>query len=304
VTERDGEPGRDLEAEAAEPLMLEAAAVHRVFETLRAQRPQRGLGHGLRDRDPCAEELARHLAGDRGDDELLAVEELDGQRTSRDERPAALGHQLEDAVEVGLAAERESDLHRGVQRGDGAAELLAPGLRSREAARVVDGDAGEVGQEGERPLVLLGELLAAGLVGEVEVAVRLVPGEQGNAEERVHLGMAEGEAVRAWMGADLVEPERDGVCDELAEHASTPRRSPDLLALAGLESQRDEPRQPRSLLIEHADRRVLRARELAGGDEHPLEDRLDVELAEDAARELEDSLDPSSARGGAGLIGR
>ena len=43
------------------------------------------------------------------------------------------------------------------------------------------------------------------LVGEVEVAVGLAAGQDRHAEERVHLGMAEREAVGARMLADLVE---------------------------------------------------------------------------------------------------
>ena len=99
------------------------------------------------DRHALADQHARDLAGDRGDHELVAVEQLDGQRSGRDQRAAALGDELEDAVQVGLTAERQRDLDRGVQRGDGPAELLAPGLRAGEAAGVVDRDAGEIGEQ-------------------------------------------------------------------------------------------------------------------------------------------------------------
>src|SRR3954471_5612374 len=49
-------------------------------------------------------------------------------RPRGDQGAPALGHQLQDAIEVGLAAERQGDLHGGVQRGDRARELLALGL--------------------------------------------------------------------------------------------------------------------------------------------------------------------------------
>lgn len=162
---------------------------------------------------------------------------------------------------------------------------------------MVDRDAGEVGEKGEGALVFFGERLTVLFVGEVEVAVRFAAGQHRHTEEGVHLGMAEREAVRARVVTDLVEPQRHGVGDQLTEHALTARQRADPLALLRLEPERDEARERRALLVKHADRGVASAGELTGGDEHAMQDHLDIQLAEDAVRQLQDPFDPPGAHG-------
>ena len=57
-----------------------------------------------------------------------------------DERPPALDDQLEDAVEVGLAAERARDRGRRLEPADGALELVAALLERLVEPRVLDRD--------------------------------------------------------------------------------------------------------------------------------------------------------------------
>ena len=80
-----------------------------------------------------------------------------------DERSGALGDQLEDAVEIGLAAERVADVDRRFETADRALELTAPLTLLRVGARVVDRDRCPVGKYADGLLVLLGELTVDGL---------------------------------------------------------------------------------------------------------------------------------------------
>jgi hypothetical protein len=54
-------------------------------------------------------------AGAGGQLQLTATQQLDDQRPGGDQRPAALGDQREDRVEVRLPAERPGDLDRGIE---------------------------------------------------------------------------------------------------------------------------------------------------------------------------------------------
>ena len=81
-------------------------------------------GDGVGERHPLADQAGGQLARAGGDHELLAAMQLDQQRARGDQRAAALGDELEDDLEVGLAAERARDLGGRLERRDGARELL------------------------------------------------------------------------------------------------------------------------------------------------------------------------------------
>jgi hypothetical protein len=85
--------------------------------------------------------------------------------------------------------------------------------------------------------------------------------------------------------ADVVEPERHGIADELSEHAAARRQRPDGLALALVDAQRDESLECGARRVEHAERGVPRACQLARGLHDSLEHRVDVEVAEHAPGE-------------------
>ena len=161
-------------AEPAEAVALEARAVERVLQALRALRAQRGLGDGLVDRDAPAEQRGRDLAGRRGDHELVAVEQLDHQRARGDQRAAALGDELAGSASRSVSPPSASAIWIvASQRGDRPLSSSRARLGAGVAPGVVDRDAGEVGEQHERLLVVVGERLAAVLLGQVEVAVGL-----------------------------------------------------------------------------------------------------------------------------------
>ena len=92
-------------------------------------------------------------AGDGAHDEVAVGEQRDHHDARLDERPAALGDELEDAVEVGLGAERAGDRHRRLERGDGPLELVAAVALAAVEVGVVDRDRGPVGEHEQRLLV-------------------------------------------------------------------------------------------------------------------------------------------------------
>ena len=94
------------------------------------------------------------LAGDRGDHELVAVEQRDLGRARVEQRPRALDDELEHAVEVGHAAERAADLGRRLEAADRALELVAALAHRAVQARVGDRDRRPVGEHDRRLLVV------------------------------------------------------------------------------------------------------------------------------------------------------
>src|SRR4029079_8658293 len=92
------------------------------------------------DRDACAEGSLHPLAGHRGDDQLIAVEQGQLRGPGVDERSRALGHELQDAVEVGEPTERPPDLRGGLEALVRALELVVASADVSVEARVRDGD--------------------------------------------------------------------------------------------------------------------------------------------------------------------
>ena len=135
--------------------------------------------------DPPAHDVGRHLARGGLHHELLAVAQRDEHRARVDEGAAALDQQLEDALEVGLAADRPRDRRRRLERRDGPLELVAARGDAAVQARVLDRDRRPVGEHDERLLVGLVEV-AVRLLGQIEVAVGLAADEDRHAQEAVH----------------------------------------------------------------------------------------------------------------------
>ena len=159
------------------------------------------------------------MAGARRDDEILAVAQHDDHVVGADERAPALDHELEDPLELGLSSDRAGDRGSGLKAADGALELLAAGGHVAVQASVVDRDRRPVGQDDHRLLVLGRERLAAGLLGQVQVAPGLPADEDRDAEERSHRRMTRREPVRARVVADVVQAQRARLVDEHAEKA-------------------------------------------------------------------------------------
>jgi hypothetical protein len=85
------------------------------------------------------------------------------------------------------------------------------------------------------------------------------------------------------MVADVLEPERGWVADELSEDTVAAWQIADLLSDRGLDAARDEPLQLASIAVEDSDRGVAGAGQLAGDPQELLEDGIDLGLRNEAA---------------------
>jgi hypothetical protein len=124
--------------------------------------------------------------------------------------PGARGHHRQH-----LAGIRPGQQVRGHVSGRLQPPLAPPRLLVE--AGVLHRDAGRGGQRDHDRLVLLVELAAAALLGQVQVAEHLVAHAYGHAEKRAHRRMAWREPVRLGVVGDAAEPQRPRVLDEQAE---------------------------------------------------------------------------------------
>ena len=188
-----------------------------VAEVLQADRFTGGqhlAGHRGADREHQPEGPRRARPGRMLDDQLLAV---GGGQRQRDQVGAGhfqrlLGDQGQHLIRGGAGQQPPGHLAAGAQPA-----LLAAGLLVQLG--VVDRHAGRGGQRDEQRLVLLVEVGAALLLGQVEVAVDLVPDPHRDAEEAAHRRMPGREAARLGAGRDVRQPQRARVGDQRAEQA-------------------------------------------------------------------------------------
>ena len=247
--------------------------------------PERRAGQAVLQVDALAHQAGGQLARAGGHDHLPRLLVLDHERPGGHQRSSALGHEPQDQIQVGLAAERPRDLHGRVERVDGPLELGVLSVQAGVAPRVVDRHARELGQQHDRLLVLLGELLAAGLLGQVQVPERDAADQHRDPQERLHRRMTGRKAVGVRVGAHVGQPERHRMRDQLAEHPSSLRQIADPFPIVLVDADRDEPLELGPRLVRHPERRVPRSRQLACGLEHAPEHHLEVELGQNLARE-------------------
>ena len=86
---------------------------------------------------------------------------------------------------------------------------------------VLDRQSGRRGERHDELLVDVGEHVAVGLVGEVEVAEHLVAQQDRHAEERRHRRVVRREAVAVGVGGEVGEAQRLGLDDQQPEDAVT-----------------------------------------------------------------------------------
>ena len=127
------------------------------------------------------------------------------ERAGAEKGAAALHHQLEHTLQIGLGAHRVSDRRRGLETAHRSLQVRVPALQARVQASVVDGDGGPAGKHLGRLLVALVEVPSALLVGEVEVAVDLVANPDRHAEERSHRRVLRREPVGVRMRRHVVQ---------------------------------------------------------------------------------------------------
>ena len=153
--------------------------------------------------------------------------------------------------ELGDVLERQAD--RVDVLDDAVVEVLADALALVDdrqpldllvQAGVLDGDAGVDGERLDEPLVGLGELGGAGLVGQVQVADRAALHGDRHAEEAVHRRVVRREPVASRIDGDVRDAERAVLLDDQAEEAVAARqwadRGPGLAADPGRDEALDD----------------------------------------------------------------
>jgi hypothetical protein len=171
--------------------------------------------------------------------------------------------------------------------------LLLPGLVVQPG--VLNGDTSRRAEGGQQGLVVLGELAATALLGQVEVAEDVVPDPHRDPEEAVHRRVARGESRRLGVAGDVGHPQRVRVLDEQAEQAAALRPVVDLGDLGGVEAYRDELGEP-LVLANDAERAVPGIDELDGRLHDPAQRRLEVQPGPDRDDGLQQAAHPVPGR--------
>jgi hypothetical protein len=267
------------------------AVVRELGEALRSSGPQDGAHDRMVGGETRAPDALDADAGGRRDEQLVAVDERQLRRLGLDQRPRALDHQLEHAVEVGDASERPRDLRGGLEPPHRALQLVAPLAYVAIQARVRDRDRRPIGEDHDRLLVLLREL-APRLLREIEVPPHVAVHHDRHAEERVHRGVGERESVGLRMGADVGEPQRLRVADQDPEEPAPVRQVADRPVGLLVDALRDELLERLAPLVEHADRGVASGGDLLGDVEQAVEEDVRVELGEQRTSDVQQPAKP------------
>ena len=159
-------------------------------------------------------------------------------------------------------------------------------------ARVLDGDGRLRGEQAGQLLVLLRELAALGLLGEVEVAVHAFAEQHRHAEERVHRRVVRRESDRPRVVGHGCQPKRSRVVDQHAEHSAPDGLVADRLALGGAQARGEEPLELHPRLVDDAERRIPRIGELRRHVDDPLEKRFERELRAEGDARIDEEPEP------------
>ena len=222
-------------------MALEPGAVWLILQAERLRDPKRRAGQAVLQIDALTHQAGGQFARTGRHDHLARLLVLDHERSGGHQRSAALGHEPQDQIEIGLAAERPRDLHGRVERVDGPLELGVLSVQAGVAPGVVDRYTRELGQQHDRLLVLLGELPAALLLGQVQIPERDPADQHRDPQERLHRRMAGRKTVGVRMGAHVGQPQRNRMRDQLAEHPSSLRQIADPFPIVLVDADRDEP---------------------------------------------------------------
>ena len=215
--------------------------------------------------DPHAQQALCALTGHRGEPQLVIAA---GQRERDDPRSHQLaqvaGHEIEQAVEIGFGRKGVSDLVQGL-------ELARPASRRLVEAGVLDRNGRLACEERKEILVLLGEVLLAFLLGEVEVAVGDPAEQDRDAEEGAHRGMCGRKADRAQVVGEVVQPQRLRLLDQHSENSASPRQRADRLAHVAVDPVRHELLELGAARVDHAERGIASAGQLGRRLDEPLQ---------------------------------
>ena len=196
---------------------------HRVDAVdLQQQRGSGDVERGTR-RGPLGERRARG----RGRTASAATVSSSAESAASSTVGAGPGHGAGDVRDRG---ERPVQVHRGLERRRRARRwppASAAPLAQAVGARVVDDEAGGAGEGLDQLLVLLAELLAAALLGEVEVAEDRAPDAHRHPEEGRHRRVVGREADGPGVGREVDQAQARRVLDDDAEDAVAVREVAD-----------------------------------------------------------------------------
>ena len=171
-------------------------------------------------------------------------------------------------------------------------ELARPAGRGLVEARVLDRHRRLSGEERDELLVLVREVLAALLLGEVEVAVGDAAQQDRHAEEAAHRRMSRREADRARILREVVQPQRPRLADQHPEDAAPARQVADLRAQVVVDAVGDELLQLDPVRVDHAERGIASAGQLGRGLHEPVEQRVERQLRGDGESRREQRTQP------------
>jgi hypothetical protein len=209
-----------------------------------------------------------------------------------DRHPAALVVRQREHREVGArqlarlggdARERLVRIGAGQQRGGDLGAGRDPALAVPGGVvqpRILHRHAGRGPEGGQHRLVVVGELAATALIGEVQVAEHLVPHPHRHSEEAAHRRMTVGEPGRCGVRGHVGEPQRPRISDQQAKQAASFRPVVDLADLLLCKAHRDELGQPLAALVAVSDdpeRAVGRVHQPDRGLHDPAQRRFQVQ---------------------------
>ena len=241
--------------------------------------------------DRLAQQVLRRFARHSGEPQLLAAaRQGDGDDPCPHQLAQAADDEVEQPLEIGLGRECVPDLFQRLQ-------LARPAGRGLVEARILDCYRRLAGKQGDELLVLLGKVLSPLLLGEVEVAVGDAAQQDRDAEEALHRRMPRWEPDRPRILGEVVQPQRRRVADQHPENPAAARHRADLGAGVGVDAVREELLQLRAARVDHAERRVARARQLGRRLHEPVQQGLERQLGADGEPGLEQRAQPSFADG-------
>src|ERR1700722_10606259 len=132
-------------------------------------------------------------------DKIITLAQHDQHTPCRHQRPPALDHNLERAIQVACITDRTGDITSGLKTADRLFEPQPAFLAPFVGARVVDRSRSKVSENDGSRFIVFGELVRVLLVGEVEIAPHLASYDNWHAEEAAHRRMGSWEAVTQRM---------------------------------------------------------------------------------------------------------
>ena len=174
-------------------------------------------------------------------------------------------------------------------------ELVRPRVGRLVQPRVLDRDGGLRREQRDDLLVLVREVGAALLLGQVEVPVGDPAEQDRHAEERPHRRVAGREADRARILARCRAAAAGcGVADQDAEDPAAARQVADRRMRLGVDARGDEALELRARRIDDAERRVAGPGQLGSRLDQPLEQRLERQLGAERDAGFDETLEGRS----------